>query len=84
MNTNRNLAHATIFGFLLVAFSPRVAHAYIDPGVGLLVLQGLLASSVGVIFFARRLIGQAFRKLTGKGASTAPAAVTPGSDSTRP
>lgn len=83
MNKNRNLAHATVFGFLLVAFSPRIAHAYIDPGVGLLVLQGLFASSVGLIFFGRRLIGQAFRALTGK-RSPAPAPVTPGPDSSQP
>ena len=61
MARNHDLTYATAVGILLVALTPNVAHAYIDPGVGLLVLQGVLASAVSGLFFARRLIYRFFR-----------------------
>lgn len=57
---------ATLYGIFMVAFAPSTAHAYIDPGVGLLVFQGVIASAVGGLFFARRMIAQTMRALFGK------------------
>lgn len=62
MTRNHDLACATAVGIVLVALTPSTAHAYIDPGVGLLVLQGVLASAVSGLFFARRLIYRAFSR----------------------
>lgn len=40
--------------FILLAF-PGIAHAYIDPGTGSLLLQGLIAAFVSVMVFWRNL-----------------------------
>lgn len=66
MRRSHPLLLPTVFGFLLVALNPRPAHAYIDPGVGLLVVQGVIASAVGGMFFFRRMISQLVRGLFGK------------------
>lgn len=54
--------------------NPKRNHGYIDPSVGLLVLQGIIASAVGGLFFARRIVYQFMAKYLGKGPKPAPAA----------
>ncbi len=41
---------------------------YIDPGIGSLLLQGVLAGIVGTAFVARQKIRRFFGRLTGKSA----------------
>jgi hypothetical protein len=41
-------------GALLLAF-PALAHAYVDPGAGTMILQLLLAGMAGLMIFGRRL-----------------------------
>ena len=46
--TNRRRLHAVVFLVLLTAcLTPATAMAYIDPGTGSFVLQGILAAIVG-------------------------------------
>ena len=45
---------ATIVMILVLCVTP--AHAYTDPGTGALIWQMLLAASVGVMFYARRMV----------------------------
>lgn len=53
-------------GLFLVLFSwIGAAHAYIDPGTGLLLLQGLLAAIGGLIFFVKHPI-QALKRFVAK------------------
>jgi hypothetical protein len=40
--------------------------AYIDPGAGSLLLQGLIAAVLAVPFFFRRTIGDAWRRVRGE------------------
>ncbi len=40
----------------LLASSTRVAHAYVDPGTGLLVYQSMTAFVTGLMFYFRRRI----------------------------
>ena len=42
--------------FLLLILTAQPAHAYIDPGTGMLAIQGLIALLVGVIGFVRNPI----------------------------
>jgi len=48
-----------VFAFALVMFVweifPSTAYAYIDPGIGSLLLQGLAASAISVLIFWRSL-----------------------------
>ena len=48
---------------LLVASFPALAHAYIDPGSGALVLQAIIAGVVGGVFYFRDKILQVLGKL---------------------
>lgn len=47
---------------LYVACLPSIAYAYVDPGSGMLLLQGLVAA-VGALLFAIRNPRQFFRNL---------------------
>jgi len=42
---------------VLLVSTERPARAYVDPGSGALVWQGLLAAVVGSLFYLRRIIG---------------------------
>ena len=42
---------------MLLVFTERPAKAYVDPGSGALVWQGLLAALVGSAFYCRRIVG---------------------------
>jgi hypothetical protein len=54
---------STIFGVLLFMLaSERPAHAYTDPGSGMLIWQGLVAAFLGASFYFRKF----FFKLFGK------------------
>ncbi|HUI57774.1 MAG TPA: hypothetical protein VLY04_22505 [Bryobacteraceae bacterium] len=44
--------------FLLLVLTERPARAYVDPGSGALVWQGLLAAVVGSAFYFRRIFGR--------------------------
>ncbi len=46
--------------------------AYIDPGAGSLLVQGLIAALISVPFFFRRTIGDAWRRVRGEGNAAAP------------
>jgi hypothetical protein len=47
----RALLALVLYGFL----SPEQAHAYIDPGIGSMLLQGLAAGAISLIVFWRGL-----------------------------
>jgi hypothetical protein len=49
------LKHAEIAvgGVLLLSASHTAAHAYLDPGTGSIILQGLIAGIIGTAAFAR-------------------------------
>jgi hypothetical protein len=56
---------------LFVALScscERQAHAYIDPGSGLLLFQSLSAMATGALFYLRRRLKSLFTKTTPKSA----------------
>jgi hypothetical protein len=62
---------ALLASILLVALScscERQAHAYIDPGSGLLLFQSLSAMVSGALFFFRRRLKNLFSKPTPKSA----------------
>ena len=46
----------------VMTMTPGVAHAYIDPGSGLLVYQSLTAFATGVMFYFRRRLKNFFFK----------------------
>jgi hypothetical protein len=52
----RTFAHLAILVLLLVS-TERPAKAYVDPGSGALVWQGMLASLLGAAFYFRRALG---------------------------
>jgi hypothetical protein len=55
MSRNRSfVVLATMVALLVVGVTP--AHAYTDPGTGALIWQMLIAASVGVMFYARRVV----------------------------
>ena len=55
MSRNRSfVVLATLVAILVVGVTP--AHAYTDPGTGALIWQMLIAASVGVMFYARRIL----------------------------
>ncbi|MBI3769869.1 MAG: hypothetical protein HY271_15460 [Deltaproteobacteria bacterium] len=55
MSRNRSfVVLATMVVILVVCVTP--AHAYTDPGTGALIWQMLIAASVGVMFYARRMV----------------------------
>ena len=58
-----HLKYFAITLMLLVALSftfERQAHAYVDPGSGLLLFQGISATVSGVLFYFRRRIKNLF------------------------
>jgi hypothetical protein len=60
-----NLKHFAITLMLFVALSftfERQAHAYVDPGSGLLIFQGLSAVFSGALFYFRRRLRNLFVK----------------------
>jgi hypothetical protein len=61
----QNLRHLAMTVLLLVALSftfERQAHAYVDPGSGLLIFQGISATFSGTLFFFRRRLKNLFAK----------------------
>ena len=57
-----------LFLFATLGFATP-AFAYVDPGTGMLAIQGLIALVIGVIAFVRhpfRTISRWWRRLTGK------------------
>ena len=60
-----NLRYLAITLMLLIALSftfERQAHAYVDPGSGLLIFQGISAPFSGVLFYFRRRLKNLFVK----------------------
>lgn len=56
-------------GALLVLATTQPAHAYVDPGIGSILLQGLVAAAVGGLVFFRSLresIGSFLGRLFGR------------------
>jgi len=62
--------HHLLF-FTLLAF-PGLAHAYIDPGTGSLLLQGLIAALASVMIFWRNLRASVVHLFNGKKRKEAP------------
>jgi hypothetical protein len=61
----RNLKYFAFTLMLLIALSftfERQAHAYVDPGSGLLIFQGISAAFSGALFYFRRRIKNLFVK----------------------
>jgi hypothetical protein len=59
----RNLKHFAITLMLFIALSfafERQAHAYVDPGSGLLIFQGISAVFSGALFYFRRRLKNLF------------------------
>ena len=63
---------ALLFAFALA--TERQAHAYGDPGSGLLILQGIGSAVMGVLFVCRRRLGKLFyrNKKTAESAAEGP------------
>ena len=60
-----NLKYFAITLMLLIALSftfERQAHAYVDPGSGLLIFQGISAVFSGALFYFRRTLKKVFIK----------------------
>lgn len=60
-----NLKYFVVTLMLLIALSfafERQAHAYVDPGSGLLIFQGISAAFSGALFYFRRRIKNLFVK----------------------
>jgi hypothetical protein len=60
-----NLKYFVVTLMLLIALSfafERQAHAYVDPGSGLLIFQGISAAFSGVLFYFRRRLKNLFVK----------------------
>jgi hypothetical protein len=65
LRMTHNLKYFAITLMLLVALSftfERQAHAYVDPGSGLLIFQGLSAVFSGALFYFRRRLRNLFVK----------------------
>jgi hypothetical protein len=59
----RNLKFFVVTLMLFIALSftfERQAHAYVDPGSGLLIFQGISAAFSGVLFYFRRRLKNLF------------------------
>jgi hypothetical protein len=71
------LKYFAITLLLLITLSlvfERQAHAYVDPGSGLLIFQGISAIVSGALIYFRRRIKSLFTK---SGPTTAPSAIQP-------
>ena len=54
---------AAVLGVVLfVLLSERPAHAYTDPGSGMLIWQGLVAAFLGASFYFRKIVFKLFGK----------------------
>jgi drug/metabolite transporter (DMT)-like permease len=63
------LALLTLMLFVALSFSlERQAHAYVDPGSGILLFQSLTAMVSGALFYFRRRIKSLFTKTSPKSA----------------
>lgn len=69
------------FAALLVMLE-RPAHAYVDPGSGLLAFQMVGASTAGALFFLRRKLRQLFKSQPSEGLGNTPSneSATPSAD----
>lgn len=56
------MSRKTSFAVLVVLLWPTGAAAYIDPGSGLLLVQGLISAVIGAIFVARRTLLDLFHR----------------------
>ena len=75
---------AVLAVFVMVALTPSMAHAYIDPGFGALVWQAAFAAIAGALFFFRSTIaatGRWMKKKMGGAQPAAAPAVTEKSES---
>jgi hypothetical protein len=52
-----------IFSVLALALLPLPAHAYFDPGAGVVMLQVLIAAGLGLVYRFRTFIGSLWRAL---------------------
>ena len=59
---HRSFALSRIAILLVACLTPAVAHAYVDPGAGMMLLQGIVAA-VGAVMF---VVGRPFRWLRAK------------------
>lgn len=55
-----------LFLFTLCLLCSPAAHAYVDPGTGSLLVQGILGLILGSLLFMRRSIRRVFGLVTGK------------------
>lgn len=65
MNYGTKLKHFAITSALVIALSfsfERTAHAYVDPGSGLLAFQSISAVVTGALFYFRSRIRSVFHK----------------------
>jgi hypothetical protein len=61
MTHTLKLVAVTVMLFVALSFTfERQAHAYVDPGSGLLLFQGISATISGVLFYFRRRIKNLF------------------------
>jgi hypothetical protein len=61
MTHTLKLVAVTVILFVALSFTfERQAHAYVDPGSGLLLFQGISATISGVLFYFRRRIKNLF------------------------
>jgi len=67
--------------FLVLLSFPGIAHAYIDPGTGSLLLQGLIAALASVLIFWRNLRMSIIGFFRGKKREEAPAISLSGENS---
>jgi hypothetical protein len=49
--------HVVSMVFLFVLATPRMAHAYVDPGSGAMIWQLAVAGILGMFFYVRRITG---------------------------
>ena len=52
-----------LFAFLTLALLPLPAHAYFDPGAGVVMLQVLIAAGLGVVYKFRALLANLWRAI---------------------
>ncbi len=65
MKFGKNLTHFALTSALVIALSfsmERTAHAYVDPGSGLLAFQSISAVITGALFYFRSRIKSVFHK----------------------
>ena len=59
----KQISIGAVLGVLLfVVLSERPAHAYTDPGSGMLIWQGLVAAFLGASFYFRKIVFKLFGK----------------------